>query len=101
MLVKSISILSLRVPRWHFLKNMDMDSEMLQVNYIILHRISNADGTSVRYGYDTEENLLAITNERGQSHRFTYDLSGRPTADSWRMPSGSWDLCCNSGVQNT
>ncbi len=38
-------------------------------------------GTSVELGYDTEGQLVSVTNERGRTHRFELDVAGQVVAE--------------------
>jgi RHS repeat-associated protein len=42
----------------------------------------NADGTSVKLRYDTEERLIALTNENGETWTFELDQCGSPSRET-------------------
>ena len=56
----------------------------IRFTYIGLNRLSTRSeaGTTVRFEYDTEERLIAITNEQGRIYRFTVGPTGEIDEES-------------------
>ncbi|MBT8339339.1 MAG: DUF4123 domain-containing protein [Desulfatitalea sp.] len=72
-------------PEDNLLLHTDAAGHQTRFTYTGLNEIAqriNADDTRITYQYDTEEQLTALINERGQTHRFEYDPAGRLNAQT-------------------